>query len=80
MEEDLPEILNNHQLLLGLHEDRPRPTKHWDFPVEEEVNTLVSRIQRKYPDELRLERICRGALGLYLVCPFLLSHGVEAGA
>lgn len=67
MDEDLPEILNNHQLLLGLHEGTLQPTKPWDYPEEEEVDRLIAKIERRYPDELTLERICRGSLGLYLV-------------
>jgi hypothetical protein len=72
MDEDLPEILNNHQLLLGLHEGTLQPTKAWDYPEEEEVDRLIAKIERRYPDELKLERICRGSLGLYLVSVALL--------
>ncbi len=51
----------------AMHDDVPRPTKEWQWPGAEELQSYLDKLKAVNPKMFEAEGICKGNLGFYLV-------------
>ena len=71
--EQLQDAIQDAQYMTAMYDDTPRPTKEWQWPSAEELQSFLDQLKAVNPKIFEAEGICKGSLGFYLVrieCPF----------
>eukprot|EP00596_Hydrurales_sp_CCMP1899_P010160 CAMPEP_0119055114 /NCGR_PEP_ID=MMETSP1177-20130426/75519_1 /TAXON_ID=2985 /ORGANISM="Ochromonas sp, Strain CCMP1899" /LENGTH=607 /DNA_ID=CAMNT_0007035569 /DNA_START=227 /DNA_END=2047 /DNA_ORIENTATION=+ len=77
--EELQDAIEDAQYMNAIHDDVPKPTKEWKWPVNEELQGFLAKIKATNPHSLEAEGFCRGgSLGLYLFMRFCKEQGSGA--